>query len=134
MPRFQAFYRQNKGCNYQRCQPSDAEYDGKRPLVVGILKGSIIFYADFIRFICPRKLCKRIRAVCRARPLIRRKRQPSYVRNPKKMAILHKPESYLMVGIVDNYSLYFAGKMLENGASIKTFKSFLLFIAYITDN
>ena len=29
----------------------DAEYDGKRPLVVGILKGSIIFYADFIRFL-----------------------------------------------------------------------------------
>ena len=29
----------------------DREYDGKRPLVVGILKGSIIFYADFIRFL-----------------------------------------------------------------------------------
>lgn len=27
----------------------DAVYAGKRPLVVGILKGSIIFYADFIR-------------------------------------------------------------------------------------
>jgi hypoxanthine phosphoribosyltransferase len=27
----------------------DADYQGKRPLVVGILKGSIIFYADFIR-------------------------------------------------------------------------------------
>ncbi len=27
----------------------DADYSGKRPLVVGILKGSIIFYADFIR-------------------------------------------------------------------------------------
>jgi hypoxanthine phosphoribosyltransferase len=27
----------------------DKDYQGKRPLVVGILKGSIIFYADFIR-------------------------------------------------------------------------------------
>lgn len=27
----------------------DSDYQGKRPLVVGILKGSIIFYADFIR-------------------------------------------------------------------------------------
>lgn len=27
----------------------DREYAGKRPLVVGILKGSIIFYSDFIR-------------------------------------------------------------------------------------
>lgn len=27
----------------------DARFQGKRPLVVGILKGSIIFYADFIR-------------------------------------------------------------------------------------
>ena len=26
----------------------DQRYAGKRPLVVGILKGSIIFYADFI--------------------------------------------------------------------------------------
>ena len=29
----------------------DEEYADKRPLVVGILKGSIIFYADFIRFL-----------------------------------------------------------------------------------
>ena len=29
----------------------DEEYAGKRPLVVGILKGSIIFYGDFIRFL-----------------------------------------------------------------------------------
>lgn len=27
----------------------DKDYDGKNPLVVGILKGSIIFYSDFIR-------------------------------------------------------------------------------------
>ena len=29
----------------------DKDFQGKRPLVVGILKGSIIFYADFIRFL-----------------------------------------------------------------------------------
>ena len=29
----------------------DKAYEGKRPLVVGILKGSIIFYSDFIRFL-----------------------------------------------------------------------------------
>lgn len=29
----------------------DKDYAGKRPLVVGILKGSIIFYSDFIRFL-----------------------------------------------------------------------------------
>ena len=32
----------------------DKKYEGKRPLVVGILKGSIIFYSDFIRHLtCP---------------------------------------------------------------------------------
>ena len=35
----------------------DKVYEGKRPLVVGILKGSIIFYADFIRHLtCPVEL------------------------------------------------------------------------------
>ena len=35
----------------------NAAYQDKRPLVVGILKGSIIFYADFIRhFSCPVEL------------------------------------------------------------------------------
>lgn len=29
----------------------DKAFQGRRPLVVGILKGSIIFYADFIRFL-----------------------------------------------------------------------------------
>lgn len=36
----------------------------------------------------------------------------------KKISILHKPESYLMVGIQDGYSLYFAGKKLEKGAYV----------------
>ena len=35
----------------------DKAYEGKRPLVVGILKGSIIFYSDFIRHLtCPVEL------------------------------------------------------------------------------
>ncbi len=35
----------------------DERYQGKRPLVVGILKGSIIFYSDFIRHLtCPVEL------------------------------------------------------------------------------
>lgn len=35
----------------------DKAYAGKRPLVVGILKGSIIFYSDFIRHLtCPVEL------------------------------------------------------------------------------
>lgn len=35
----------------------DKRYEGKRPLVVGILKGSIIFYSDFIRHLsCPVEL------------------------------------------------------------------------------
>ncbi len=35
----------------------DRHYQGKRPLVVGILKGSIIFYSDFIRHLsCPVEL------------------------------------------------------------------------------
>lgn len=36
----------------------------------------------------------------------------------KSISIMHKPESYLMVGIADGYDLYFAGKKLENGAYV----------------
>lgn len=36
----------------------------------------------------------------------------------KSIAVMHKPESYLMVGIADGYDLYFAGKKLENGAYV----------------
>lgn len=32
-------------------QAVDRDYVGKQPLVVGILKGSVIFYSDFIRFL-----------------------------------------------------------------------------------
>lgn len=36
----------------------------------------------------------------------------------KSIALMHKPESYLMVGIADGYDLYFAGKKLEKGAYV----------------
>ena len=36
----------------------------------------------------------------------------------KSVSIMHKPESYLMVGICDGYDLYFAGSRLENGAYV----------------
>lgn len=37
----------------------------------------------------------------------------------KAVGLLHKPESYLMVGIADGYSLYFAGKKLKEGAYVE---------------
>ncbi len=37
----------------------------------------------------------------------------------KAVALLHKPESYLMVGINDGYDLYFAGKKLAEGAYVE---------------
>lgn len=37
----------------------------------------------------------------------------------KAVSILHKPESYLMVGIADGYDLYFAGKKLSHGAYVE---------------
>lgn len=36
----------------------------------------------------------------------------------KSIAVMHKPESYLMVGICDGYDLYFAGNKLDNGAYV----------------
>lgn len=36
----------------------------------------------------------------------------------KAVSIIKKPESYLMVGINDGYTLYFAGRKLENGAYV----------------
>ncbi|MDE5897145.1 MAG: hypothetical protein K2H43_04965 [Clostridia bacterium] len=36
----------------------------------------------------------------------------------KSISVMHKPESYLMVGIADGYDLYFAGNKLANGAFV----------------
>ncbi len=36
----------------------------------------------------------------------------------KSISIMHKPESYLMVGVCDGYDLYFAGNKLTNGAFV----------------
>ena len=37
----------------------------------------------------------------------------------KAVSLLHKGESYLMVGFQDEYALYFAGKKLEKGAYVE---------------
>lgn len=34
------------------------------------------------------------------------------------ISVLHKPESYLMVGIDDGYTLYFAGSKVSDGAYV----------------
>lgn len=36
----------------------------------------------------------------------------------KAISAMHKPESYLMVGILDGYDLWFGGKKLDNGAFV----------------
>lgn len=36
----------------------------------------------------------------------------------KAVAAIHKTENYLMVGIEDNYDLWFAGKKLDKGAYV----------------
>ncbi len=36
----------------------------------------------------------------------------------RSISILHKPESYLMVGISDGYDLFFSGKKLLKGAYV----------------
>lgn len=36
----------------------------------------------------------------------------------KAVSALHKPESYLMVGIHDEYDLWFAGRKLDKGAYV----------------
>ena len=36
----------------------------------------------------------------------------------KAISLLHKSETYLMVGMEDNYDLYMAGKKLEKGAYV----------------
>ncbi len=37
----------------------------------------------------------------------------------RAVSVLHKPESYLMVGIADGYNLYFAGEKLQSGAYVE---------------
>lgn len=37
----------------------------------------------------------------------------------KSVALIGKPESYLMVGICDNYTLYFGGQKLNEGAYVE---------------
>lgn len=37
----------------------------------------------------------------------------------KAISVMGKPESYLMINLIDNQDLYFAGKKLEKGAYIE---------------
>lgn len=37
----------------------------------------------------------------------------------KAVSLLHKTESFLMVGIADNYDLWFAGEKLDKGAYVE---------------
>ncbi len=51
-------------------------------------------------------------------PVTTEKKEAIKSRLGKAVAILHKPESFLMVGMEDNYDLYMAGKKLEKGAYV----------------
>lgn len=46
------------------------------------------------------------------------KKETIKTRLGKSVGILHKPESFLMVGFEDNYDLYMGGKKLEKGAYV----------------
>lgn len=46
------------------------------------------------------------------------KREAVKTKLGRAISILHKPESYLMVGFTEGYALYFAGKKLEKGAYV----------------
>lgn len=50
--------------------------------------------------------------------LTEEKREAIKAKLGKAIAILHKPERYLMVGFTEEYALYFAGKKLEKGAYV----------------
>lgn len=51
-------------------------------------------------------------------PLSQEKKDSLKTKFGKAVAIIHKPESYLMVGIQDNYALYMSGKSLSKGAFV----------------
>lgn len=51
-------------------------------------------------------------------PVSPEKKETIKTRLGKAVSIINKPESFLMVGIEDNYDLYMAGKKLEKGAFV----------------
>lgn len=51
-------------------------------------------------------------------PVSQEKKENLKTRFGKAVAILHKSERYLMVGIQDSYSLYMGGEAVEKGAYI----------------
>ncbi len=52
-------------------------------------------------------------------PVSQEKRDTIKSQLGKAVSILNKPESFLMVGIEDNYDLYMGGKKLEKGAYVE---------------
>lgn len=51
-------------------------------------------------------------------PVVPEKKERVKAELGKAISTLHKTETYLMVGIEDNYDLWFAGKKLERGAYV----------------
>lgn len=51
-------------------------------------------------------------------PVTEEKREAIKSKLGQAVSILNKPESFLMVGIEDNYDLYMGGKKLERGAYV----------------
>ena len=51
-------------------------------------------------------------------PLSEEKKDTLKTELGKAISLLGKPESYLMLGFEENYSLYFAGKKLDKGAFV----------------
>ena len=51
-------------------------------------------------------------------PVSAEKKEAIKTKLGKAVSVMHKPESYLMVGIDDDYDLWFAGKKLEKGAFV----------------
>ena len=54
--------------------------------------------------------------VCDAVALSEEKKETLKAQLGKAVAILNKPESFLMVGFEDNYDLYMGGRKLDKGA------------------
>ncbi len=51
-------------------------------------------------------------------PVSAEKKEAIKTKLGKAISLMHKPESYLMIGIDDDYDLWFAGKKLDKGALV----------------
>ncbi len=52
-------------------------------------------------------------------PVSKEKREAIKAKLGRAVSVLHKGESYLMVGFEDNYSLYLGGRELDRGAYVE---------------